>query len=126
MHQGLLLAFDDVREMLGHSLLISSGRRTQEAQDDLRKSGYRAALVSSHVFGLALDVIVPNPFSDEEFANFFVGPCFARTGFIPRLGYKGYRNELGASAQWVHVDVCPSVYVKGKYPEAWGIQGLIF
>lgn len=127
MHDGLLFSFDAARRELNAPLLISSGRRSLAAQKHLVDSGKRAAKVSTHCFGAALDVRVPGYLKDFELAEIFKRKVLEHCGILPRLGYMSYRVE-GKSSLWLHVDVGPIFFKEfpGEFPDKWGIEGLIF
>lgn len=124
MHRGLLWSFDKVRLALDHPLFITSGRRSQAGHDALRATNRRAAAVSPHVYGVALDVMVPAYMRDAAFAELFRDSVRETCGILPRLGYVKYR-EGAKSAYFLHVDVAPLIW-REDLPAAWKIEGLIW
>jgi len=96
--------FDFVRELHGGPLGINSGRRSQAKQEELKLEGYRAATVSPHVYGAALDVDVPDGKRDEYLVALILGAAQIMGLPRPRIGYKQYRK--GYTSSFVHFDYC--------------------
>lgn len=127
----VLDTFERLRANLGSKpLTIKSARRSQEYQDLLRKSGYRAAKTSAHVYGAALDVSTPWHMKDSDFAHEIFKAAEALHFPPPRVGYLSYRGDGGTSARWVHYDyaflLLPEEVDGAGIPEIWKRPGLVF
>lgn len=133
MAEPLLLAFDEVRRDLGGPLIITSGRRSLAKQAELFKNpNVNAGRVSTHCYGLALDVQVPWGMKDSELAKKFVGTCWRFAERVPRCGYLWYRDAK-LSSYFLHVDLGPLLFRKDSgepllpgLPDSWRKEGLIF
>jgi hypothetical protein len=137
----LIKVLDRYRELKGFPVCINSFNRDQAKQDQLKKSGARAATTSPHVAKMAADVDTPgieelkksNPklTNDEAWLlavkiNHDQVKLFKQAstelGINIRIGYKEYLEERST---FIHVDVCPEYYGPGKrfyklqHPKAW-------
>ena len=117
----LIRVLDAFREALGTSVIINSFNRSPEKQEKLTKAGYRTAQQSPHVVFMAADINTSN--ADETKAWVKILQSVARNlGIKIRIGYEDY---LKAGQHFIHVDVCPEFYAKGKpfysqtHPVAW-------
>lgn len=135
MYGPLLQLFDQVRAKLDHRLYITSGRRTEQAQEKLIELGYRAAKQSAHVYGVAIDVLTPAYMRDDAFADMFMETATDLNIALPRLGYKKYRAQPtgnDANSPFVHVDIMPHFLAKEGAPKglvvpaAWRVPNLRF
>ena len=88
-----LAVFDAARQLLGGPLVITSGRRSEAHQEELRQAGYRAARYSPHVYGAALDVRVPPRLTDYGLANLLCAAAQQLRLPRPRLGFELYRKD---------------------------------
>jgi uncharacterized protein YcbK (DUF882 family) len=138
----ILELFEAVRSELKAPLAITSGRRTQAGQDALREKGYRAATHSPHVWGAAIDVVVPAWMNDTALSEMFLTKANQRGQMLPRIGMHTYRRAFGLkSAPFIHVDVMPAFIQALKdgaempkhmpdlpdpMPAAWRIEALVF
>lgn len=114
--QALLDSFESARSILGRPLTISSGRRSEKKQAWLIEQGYKASKRSTHIYGLALDILTPRKMGDEFFARVLRDAAMECCGgVLPRIGYKEYRNGREA-ALWVHLDIAP--YASKMDPKA--------
>lgn len=117
----LLDVFDAVRSDLGHPLAVTSGRRSEEAQQSLRARGYRAAKHSPHVAGVALDVQVPAYMKDVDLVKMFDDTTMKLLKILPRIGYLAYRG-IRESSVFIHVDLAPLIWKQGD-PLPWKNEG---
>jgi hypothetical protein len=120
--------FEKIRKEYGKPLKINSGYRTQKKQAELIAKGYKAAAISPHCQGWALDIDYN---TDEEYRHLLVACHMVSTisynGYL-RIGHKQYR-QIGQT--FIHVDICAIAYesLKGKFstgevmPAHWKIRG---
>lgn len=138
----LLELFEAARKALGSPLSITSGKRTPEGQEELIQKGYRAAKHSTHVYGAAIDILVPGWATDTAIAELFLTAANQRGQMLPRVGMHTYRRAFGVkSAPFVHIDIMPQIVaaigagaqmpkhfpdLPSEIPPAWRIEGLVF
>lgn len=114
----LLQAF---RENLGKPVVINSGFRTQQDQNELIKNNSGAAKVSPHVHGMAVDIDTTSFEQSKQYAA-LLRKTAAQKGIKIRIGLMQY-IKLGST--FVHVDVCPEYfghkkpYSGGIFPKEW-------
>jgi hypothetical protein len=116
----LIELLDVYRELSGKPCRVSSFNRSEEHQKRLKKLGYKAAKYSPHVVKLAGDIDL---FTADEVRQAVKDLEKAKkvTGIKARIGWHTYLPEQ----TFVHVDVCPEYYAKGKvwhelkHPEVW-------
>jgi len=121
-----LVLYDRIRGLHGGPLLINSGRRSAEKQEELRKAGYRAAKFSPHVWGCALDVRVPEGKTDEYLVALLFGGAQLLGYDMPRVGWRNYRNGKSSST-FVHFDfayLLPLESIPMGARKAWLVRGL--
>ena len=106
----LILVLDKYRELKGVPVRINSLYRTQDHQDKLLALGYRAASTSPHVVGMAADVDTMSE-QDTYDSVSLLNKAAKQLGIKIRLGFHLY---LADGNTFVHVDVCPEYYGKGK------------
>lgn len=117
----LIMLLDKYRELKGKPVSLNSLHRTQKQQDGLRAAGYRAAATSPHVRGMAGDVDTMSEKDTYDSASLLTKAA-KLLGIKIRLGYHSY---LADGNTFVHVDVCPEYYAKGKpyfsdeHPKQW-------
>lgn len=133
MVREVLEVFERLRAQHGGPIAISSGRRSEAKQEFLHRNSKRAAKESTHVIGLALDLVVPAGMRDTAFVEQI--DKIARDvcgGIAPRLGYLRYRKSPKKSAAFVHFDIAPwaSFFVPDAvthaWPEDWKIPGIVW
>lgn len=102
-------------------LVPNSGYRTQEKQNELKEQGYRTATTSPHVKGMAVDLETKTAKETKELAELVL-----LTARQLKLGARvGFRQYLNNGQTFVHVDICPEYYGKGKpwhdhiHPAVW-------
>lgn len=115
-----------LRDRWGKFLKINSGYRTDAKQTALKKAGYKTATTSPHIQGMAADLDTTS--ADETKRLAALAESVARFMKLPiRIGYKQYLN---AGQTFVHIDVCPHYFAKGRplhdteHPSAWEIPYL--
>lgn len=115
-----------VRSRWGKPLKVSSGYRSDAKQASLKAQGYKTAKVSPHTKGMAADLDTTSPDETKKLAALV--ESVARFMKLPvRIGFKQYLN---AGQTFVHIDVCPHYYAKGRplhdepHPAAWEIPYL--
>lgn len=91
--EAILDLFEDLRDELGHPIIVTSGFRCKTRQEQLRKLGYKAAKISPHNLGIALD-IVPGDELENERAVGIIKTIAPET----RIGFKTYGKRF------IHID----------------------
>jgi uncharacterized protein YcbK (DUF882 family) len=121
----VLKVLEAFRKKKGAAVKINSGYRSPKKQIELRHTkGFAAASVSPHCFGMAADVDAKDREEVYETAK-LLRLVASELGIKIRIGYVQYLN-LGQT--FVHFDVCPNFYAKGKplykepHPVAWENQ----
>lgn len=110
MAEPVIRLADLVRGFMGKPLHLNSSYRSQRKQDELRKSEFRAAFYSPHVKGMAFDIDTTS--EAETYALVAaLEYCADLLGYKIRLGFKDYLLD---GHTFVHVDVTPMYYGKGK------------
>lgn len=99
-----------VRRKWGKPLKINSGYRTKEKQQLLKDQGYKTATFSPHTKGMASDLETVSV-SDTKHLVAVIKLCARNLKLNVRIGYMQY---LANGQTFVHVDVCPEYYAKGK------------
>lgn len=110
--QGIIDIFSQAREKLGCPLIINSGYRTIAYQAQLRKRGLKAASISPHEHGTALDISLRYIRADTwcKRAHILIN-CL--TSAARNLGLHSYlRYGFRAyDCGFVHVDIVPLLFV---------------
>ncbi|RYD82925.1 MAG: DUF882 domain-containing protein [Sphingobacteriales bacterium] len=106
----LLDLLEAFRTKINHPVKINSGYRTPAKQRALKAAGFKAATVSPHCFGMAADIDTTSREQTYEYVTILKEVAKSLNLKI-RLGYEQYL-DLGQT--FVHVDVCPEFYAKGK------------
>ena len=120
----LMVILDKYRELIKEPVTINSFNRTEEYQVALKAKGLRAAKTSPHVEKMAADVDTFDV-KDTESKVPMMRQASVLTGIPIRIGWKTY-TEIKQS--FIHVDVCPLYYAKGKprnseaHPAVWELQ----
>jgi hypothetical protein len=137
----LIRVLDEYRKQLGQPVIINSFNRSEAKQVNLKAQGLRAATHSPHVAKLAADIDTPGilelashgaPESPTELWKKAMEINRERVkilekvsddlGIHTRIGNEEY---LRAKQTFIHVDVCPEYFAKGKpwndrfHPLAW-------
>lgn len=117
----LLRLLDAFRELIKKPVKINSGYRTPAKQKALKAAGRQAATISPHCFGMAADVDAANKAQTIVYAK-LLEETAKELGIKARFGFRQY---LAKGDTFVHVDVCPEFYAKGKplhkeqHPAVW-------
>jgi len=107
----LIMLLDKYRELKGEPVSINSMYRTQEHQESLHAAGYRTAPPSPHVdLCMAADVDTHSE-PDTYDSVSLLTKAAKQLGLKIRLGFHTY---LADGNTFVHVDVCPEYFGKGK------------
>ena len=108
------------------AMIVSSGYRTEDHQRKLQKQTSGAASISPHVKGMGSDIDRPTIASTKLFAKNTLALA-KKLKINIRVGHDQY---LRLGQTFVHIDVCPEYYGKGKpyhkrpFPPAWEIAYL--
>lgn len=120
----LMKVLDTYRTLKKEPITINSFNRNEEKQEELRLEGMRAAKVSPHVVKLAADCDTKT--KEETLANVkLVKEASSITGIKVRIGYQDY---LDFGQTFIHIDVTPEYYAKGKvwyekpHPKSWELE----
>lgn len=122
----LMKVLDRFREKLKKPVSINSFNRSAEKQAELTAAGFKTAKFSPHEVFLAADIDTSSALESRMYRSLLEGVS-KELGIKIRIGCEQY-IKVGQS--FVHVDVCPEYYAKGKpfhgkpHPEAWEIGGL--
>jgi len=112
------------RELKGEPVKLNSLNRDRKKQEQLLKDGFRAAKVSPHEFFLAADVDTKDA-ADTLSSVPIMRQAAKEVGIKVRIGWQDY---LKAGQSFIHVDVCPEYFGKGKvwnhvsHPVQWESQ----
>lgn len=98
------------REIWGKPIIVNSGFRTHDKQQQLIADGYRAAKTSPHEYGMAFDVDT-NSYTETLKMVKAIRQAAGDLNVSVRIGYLKYWNEDRST--FVHFDVCPTYYGKG-------------
>jgi hypothetical protein len=120
----LMYVLDEFRKRVKRCVRINSFNRTDEYQKGLKERGLKAATFSPHVVKLAADIDTSTPEQTRDEVKILLEA--AKSLNIPiRIGYEQY---LANKQTFIHVDVCPEYFGKGKvwhdlaHPKAWEYQ----
>jgi hypothetical protein len=91
-------------------ITINSFNRSEAKQKQLTKDGFKAAKVSPHVVKLAADC---DTLTEQETLDNvkLIQEASKTTEIKVRIGYQQY---LDAGQTFIHIDVCPEYYAKGR------------
>lgn len=112
------------RELKGVSVSLNSLNRDRKKQEQLLKEGFRAAKTSPHEYFLAADVDTKDQ-ADTLLSVPIMRQAAKDLGIKVRIGWQDY---LKAGQSFIHVDVCPEYFGKGKvwnknsHPVQWENQ----
>ncbi|WP_028978954.1 DUF882 domain-containing protein [Sporocytophaga myxococcoides] len=121
VNEQLIRVMDGLRETLGVPLKINAFNRSNAKQEQLRRAGYRAAKFSPHVAKMAVDIDTDSIIQTRERVK-KLKEVSSKLGIKIRIGYEEY---LQADQSFIHIDVCPEYYAKGKpfhskpHPDVW-------
>lgn len=93
MDSEFLTKLDNARAIANIRFKITSGYRTKEYNEDLRKRGYKASPDSAHLSGHAADIAATSGKERWTIVNALI-----RSGF----------NRIGIAKSFIHVDDDPS------------------
>ena len=109
------------RELKGKPIHLNSLNRNRKKQEQLLKDGFRAASISPHEYFLAADCDTETV--AETLSNVpMIRQAANELGIKVRIGYSDY---IKAGQTFIHVDVCPEYFGKGKvwngksHPKQW-------
>ena len=120
----LIQVLDQARIIKGKPVSLNSLSRTQTRQEELIAEGKRAAATSPHVVYMAADTDTTSAEETKQFVK-QLKEAAQMLGFKIRIGWKKYIQD---GDTFVHVDVCPEYYAKGKpyhhkpHPAAWEVE----
>lgn len=106
----LIMVMDKARELHDKARYVNSFNRSEAEQVALRKLEKRAAEVSPHVVKLAVDIDTDTK-ADTELYVRNVREAAEQLNIKVRIGWKDYMAD---GHTFVHIDVCPEYYAKGK------------
>jgi len=115
----LLEAF---REEMVSPVIINSGFRTHEKQEELKKEGYRAATYSPHEQGMAFDIDTKT-WKETQDQVAIISRIANNMKIMVRIGYMKYWHA--DKMTFFHIDVCPMYFAEGmpyhskEHPKAW-------
>lgn len=89
---------------------VNSFYRTNEKQEKLKKQGYRAASVSPHEFGLALDIDTTTKAETYKEVK-ILKEAAKELNVAIRIGYEKYLKD---GMTFIHFDTCPEYFRPGK------------
>jgi hypothetical protein len=117
----LIRVLDAYREAVGYPVTINSFNRSEEHQKDLKTRGFKAATHSPHVVKLAADIETKTEKETREGVK-----ILKQVSDILKIKIRiGFEQYLKAGQTFIHVDVCPEYYSKGKpfchepHPAPW-------
>lgn len=122
----LIRVLDAYRELKGKPNTINAFNRNEAHQKELFQRGYRTAVFSPHVVKMAADNDTVTNAETDSCVKLFQ-EVSKNLGIAIRIGYKEYKQ---LKQTFIHVDVCPEYYAKGKpyysqpHPPAWEMAGL--
>tara|TARA_R100000234_G_scaffold55576_1_gene33363 strand:- start:315 stop:683 length:369 start_codon:yes stop_codon:yes gene_type:complete len=90
MSPKILEMLDLAREKYDKPIKITSGYRTQAYNEDLKARGYKASKNSSHLKGLAVDILCNNSKDRFELVDILLDVGF---------------NRIGIANTFIHVDI---------------------
>jgi len=106
----LMKVLDRFREKLKKPVNINSFNRSAAKQAELTAAGFRTAKFSPHEVFMAADIDTDSPIESRTYANMIKGIA-NELGIKIRVGVEDY---IKAGQTFIHVDVCPEYYAKGK------------
>lgn len=122
----LMMVMDEIRTLSKKPFIVNSFNRNEAKQEQLKASGFRAATTSPHVAKMACDMdTVSN--SDTLAMVPLIQHAAENKNVKVRIGYRDY---MRAGQTFIHFDVCPEYYGKGKpfnhlpHPAVWEMIGL--
>jgi uncharacterized protein YcbK (DUF882 family) len=110
VNEQLIRFLDRLREKWAKPITINSFNRSPEKQAQLTAAGYRTASFSPHMVFMAADVDSGSALESRQLAMLAEGVS-KELGIKIRIGLEDY---IKAGQTFVHFDVCPEYYAKGK------------
>jgi hypothetical protein len=117
----LMRVLDGFREAVEEPVRLNSFNRNEEKQMKLKEQGFKTATYSPHVVKLAADIETKDEKQTREWVK-----VLKQVGDILQIKIRiGSEQYLKAGQTFIHVDVCPEYYSKGKpwshfpHPAAW-------
>lgn len=121
VNEQLIRVMDRFRSKIGKPVNINSFNRDENKQAQLTAQGLRTATQSPHVVFMAVDIDTTSPLETREYVRVLEGVS-KEIGIRIRLGYDDYLNN---GQTFIHLDVCPEYFAKGKpfhyrqHPHQW-------
>jgi hypothetical protein len=114
----VIQCFEEARKLLGKSIGINSGYRSQDYQQHLKELGYKTATNSPHCLGAALDLAIPYGTTYLSLVSLLKQAARSLGLPKPRFGYKEYGYTF------LHFDLVfmlfePYTAIKNPNPDAW-------
>ena len=106
----LMRVLDAFREKIGKPVFLNAFNRTEAYQLQLKAQGYRTAEHSPHVAKMAADIETSSTAETLQYVDILKAVA-KELNIKIRIGYRDY---LKAGQTFIHVDVCPEYYAKGK------------
>ena len=110
IHEGVIRILDVIRVIRRKPIFINSLDRTEEDQERLRREGYKVAKTSPHVVKLVADI---DAVSEDDVMD-LLGDIDEAERILGYEIRKGWESYLDRGQTFVHIDLCPMIYGKGK------------
>lgn len=110
VNEQLMRVLDRFREKIKKPVNINSFNRDENKQAALTEQGLRTATHSPHVVFMAVDIDTTSALETREYVRILEG-VGKELGIKIRLGYDDYLNN---GQTFIHLDVCPEYFSKGK------------
>jgi zinc D-Ala-D-Ala carboxypeptidase len=110
VYEPMVLLFNEARQAYGKPIVINSFYRCPEYQKQLQKSNPNAALISPHVYGVAMDLAIPRDLTIYQLIDLFLQAAKDLGLPKPRIGHKQYNNAF------LHVDLA---FMVDPNPAPW-------
>lgn len=110
VNEQLMRVMDRFRDRIKKPVNVNAFNRNEAKQAELAAQGLRTATHSPHVVFMAVDIDTTSALETREFVRELDGVA-KELGIKIRIGYEDY---LKIGQTFVHVDVCPEYYAKGK------------
>ena len=124
VNEQLIRLLDAFREKVNLPISLNSFNRSEAHQAELRAQGFKAAINSPHVAKMAADIDTVNATQTRNWAK-TIQEVAKQKGIKVRIGFEQY---LSVGQTFIHVDVCPEFYAKGKpfsaqaHPTQWEFE----
>jgi len=106
----LMRVMDLAREIDGKPRSVNSFNRSEAEQVALKAAYNKAATFSPHVAKMAVDIKTNSSIDTEGFVP-EIREAAKKLKIKVRIGWKTYMQD---GKNFVHIDVCPEFYAKGK------------